>query len=42
MEAESNLEAKNGLLQNLFSFPVAKLAKNSPVTGPSLNPLPKR
>ena len=36
----SNLEAKNGLWLNFVLFPVAIFAKNSPVTGPSLNPEP--
>ena len=33
-------EARNGSLLYLVDFPVAKFAKNSPVTGPNLNPLP--
>ena len=36
----SNLEAMNGFGLNFVLFPVAIFAKNSPVTGPSLNPEP--
>ena len=35
-------EALKGLRSNFVGFPEAKSAKNSPVTGPSLNPLPIR
>lgn len=38
----SNLEAMNGFGLNFVLFPVAIFAKNSPVTGPSLNPEPLR
>ena len=36
----SNLEAMNGFGLNFVLFPVAIFARNSPVTGPSLNPEP--
>ena len=36
-----NLDNRKGFGSNLVGFPVAILAKNSPVTGPSLKPEPK-